>query len=97
MLGRKTRSRIREQFEHLQGDSTPASVAIRFASAAAAFYAPCMERIAHKARTFAEAEAWDRKQYRAMSPVERMRVAREIKKRVFPGKQPDVREWHRNR
>lgn len=55
-----------------------------------------MQRIVHKARTFAEAEAWERKQYQEMTPVERMRAAREIKERLFPGKRPDVRECHKN-
>ena len=53
-----------------------------------------MERIAKRSRTFAEAEAWDRQQYRSMTATERMRAARLIKNRVFPGKQPDVRECH---
>ncbi len=53
-----------------------------------------MERIVKKARNFAEAEAWDKQQYQAMSPVERMRAARQIKGRLFPGKIPDVRECH---
>jgi hypothetical protein len=43
-----------------------------------------MERVAHKARSFVEAENWDRKQYQAMTPVERMRVARESKKPNLP-------------
>jgi hypothetical protein len=53
-----------------------------------------MERVVNKSRTFEEAEAWERRQYREMTPVERMRAAREIKNRLFPGKQPDVRECH---
>ena len=53
-----------------------------------------MERVAKKSKDFAEAEAWDREQYRAMSPAERMRAARELKRRVFPGKRPDVRECY---
>lgn len=51
-----------------------------------------MERIVNKSGTFAEADAWTTRQYRSMTPTERMRAAREIKHRVFPGKQPDVRE-----
>jgi hypothetical protein len=53
-----------------------------------------MERIVKKSRTFLEAEAWEKEQYRLMSPVERMRAARELKNRLFPGKRPDVRECH---
>ncbi len=53
-----------------------------------------MERIVKKSSTFAEAEAWDRDQYRAMSAAERMKAAQEIKKRLFPGKWPDIRQCH---
>ena len=53
-----------------------------------------MERIAKKSKTFREAEIWDRQQYREMTPTERMRAARQIRDLLFPGKQPDVREWH---
>lgn len=55
-----------------------------------------MERIVHKARNFEEAEKWDIQQHISMTPQERMRAAREIRDRMFPGKQPDVREWHRS-
>jgi hypothetical protein len=51
-----------------------------------------MERVVNKSVSFVEAEAWDKQQYRAMTPVERMRAAWEIKRRLFPGKRPDVRE-----
>ena len=53
-----------------------------------------MDRIVKKSRTFAEAEAWDKQQYQAMSPAERMRAARQLKNRLFPGTRPDVRECH---
>jgi len=53
-----------------------------------------MEHIVKKSRSFAEAEAWEKQQYRSMTPMERMRAARQIKDRLFPGKQPDVRECH---
>jgi hypothetical protein len=53
-----------------------------------------MERVVKKSKSFSEAEAWDREQYRAMSPAERMRAARELKLRVYHGKRPDVRECH---
>lgn len=55
-----------------------------------------VERIVHKARDFAEAEAWDAFQHRAMTPEDRMRAAKEIRDRVFPGKNLDIREWHRS-
>jgi len=53
-----------------------------------------MERIVNKSRNFGEAEAWEKQQYRSMTPIERMRAARQIKDRLFPGKQLDVRECH---
>lgn len=51
-----------------------------------------MERLVNKAKSFREAEAWEREQYQSMTPVERMRAAQQIKNRLFPGKQMDVRE-----
>jgi len=56
-----------------------------------------MDRIVKKSRTFAEAEDWDKQQYQAMSPAERMRAAHQLKNRLFPGKRPDVRECHTSR
>jgi len=56
-----------------------------------------MERIVNKASSFAQAEAWERRQYQRMTPVERMRAARQLKDRLFPDKQPDVRECHTRR
>jgi hypothetical protein len=61
------------------------------------FYSKRVERIVHKARSFREADAWDISQHRAMTPNERMRAAREIRERVFPGPNPDIREWHRRK
>jgi hypothetical protein len=52
-----------------------------------------VERIVHKSQSFEEADAWDASQQRAMSPNERMRAAKEIRDRVFPGPNPDIREW----
>jgi hypothetical protein len=54
-----------------------------------------VERIVHKSKSFAEADAWDAAQHAAMTPEERMRAAKEIRDRLFPGKNPDIREWHR--
>jgi hypothetical protein len=56
-----------------------------------------MERIVHKARNFAEAGEWEIRQHLEMTPQERMRAAKLLKERLFPGKNPDVREWHRTR
>lgn len=54
-----------------------------------------MKRVANKAKSFREAEAWDIKQQIEMTPQERMRAARALKDRAYPPPQPDVREWHR--
>ena len=51
-----------------------------------------MERVGNKAKSFSEAEAWEKQQYQRMTPDERMRAARQIKNRLYPGKQMDVRE-----
>ena len=53
-----------------------------------------MERIANKSRSFAEAEAWDIRQQLSLTPQERMHAARALKKRLFPGRRPDVRQCH---
>ena len=54
-----------------------------------------MERIGVKARSFKEAAEADIRQHLAMTPTERMRAARELKDRMYPGNNPDIREWHR--
>jgi hypothetical protein len=51
-----------------------------------------VERIGHKARGFAVAEAWDIAQHRAMTPDERRRVAKALRDRFFGRKCPDVRD-----
>jgi signal transduction histidine kinase len=60
------------------------------------YIAQVVERIAQKFKTFKEAEEAERRLHKSMTPDERMRIARELRDRVFPGKQPDVREWHRS-
>ena len=54
-----------------------------------------MERVVNKARSHEEAAAWDIHQQVAMSPQERIRASRELRKRVYPGPVRDVRECHR--
>ncbi|HPA21019.1 MAG TPA: hypothetical protein PLU30_24945 [Verrucomicrobiae bacterium] len=56
-----------------------------------------MERVANKARSHAEAEAWDRRQRLAMSVLERTSAAAELRRRVFGNDHPDVRAWHRKK
>lgn len=54
-----------------------------------------MERVVHKSRSFEEAADWDVQQQVEMSPQERMRVARALKRRAYPADSKDVRECHR--
>lgn len=51
-----------------------------------------MERVAHKARQFAEADEWDIRQQVSMTPRERMQAARELKSRLHPKPSPDIRQ-----
>lgn len=54
-----------------------------------------MERVANKAHSFAEAERWDREQMWAMTPDERMEIARILRDRAYGPDEPDVRESER--
>jgi hypothetical protein len=54
-----------------------------------------MERVAKKFSNFKEAEEWTIRQYREMTPDERLAAARELQRRFFGPNQPDIREWHR--
>ena len=51
-----------------------------------------MKRIYHKAKNFKEAEEWDIHQYLSMTPEERQKVSRVLRKRVYGRKILDVRE-----
>jgi len=53
-------------------------------------YTSRMERVVNKAKSFVEADAWDRKQQHRMSPQERVRVSRVLQRRVF-GSTKDIR------
>jgi len=50
-----------------------------------------MERILNKAKNNKEAEKWDILQQIKMSPEERMKVAKELKKKFYGNNPPDVR------
>ena len=50
-----------------------------------------MERVANRARTFSEADEWDRKQYLATTPEERYAIAAELKRRAYGDAVPDIR------
>ncbi|MEZ4425632.1 MAG: hypothetical protein R3E98_19715 [Gemmatimonadota bacterium] len=55
-----------------------------------------MERVVNKAASHKEARRWDIEQQRAMTPQQRLRAARELKKRAYPADAKDVRAWHRS-
>jgi hypothetical protein len=56
-----------------------------------------MDREVHKAKSFADADRWDREQMWAMTPDERMAIAKELRDRVFGKDCPDVREAERSK
>lgn len=56
-----------------------------------------MERIAHLAKSFEQAAAWDEAQQRAMTPDERLAVAKVLRDRAYGTDCPDVREAERER
>lgn len=56
-----------------------------------------MEREAHKARSFEEADCWDREQQHAMTPDERFAIVRALLERVYGPDVPDVRAAERER
>ena len=54
-----------------------------------------MERVVHKAKSFKEADAWDRRQQLRMRPQQRIRVARVLQQRVF-GPPKEIRTCLKN-
>lgn len=54
-----------------------------------------MEREANKAHSFAEAEQWNLRQQWAMTPDERLEIAKTLRDRVYGSDAPDVRESER--
>lgn len=53
-----------------------------------------MERIVNIAKNFAEADAYDRRQARELTPAQRIQIARKLQRRVFGRNPPDIKEWH---
>ena len=51
-----------------------------------------LPRVVNKARSFAEADEWDVMQHIRMTPDERRRVAKELKRRFYGDDPPDVRD-----
>jgi hypothetical protein len=49
-------------------------------------------RVANKSRSFKEAEEWNERQYREMTPNERIAALRVLQRRVYGPNPPDVRE-----
>jgi len=54
-----------------------------------------MDRTANKSRNFKEADEWTKRQYREMTPNERIAVSRELQRKAYGPNPPDVRESHR--
>ena len=54
-----------------------------------------MERIVKKSRSFRAADRWNAKQNLELTPQERIRIARALRRRAYPGRLKDVRECHR--
>jgi hypothetical protein len=54
-----------------------------------------IKRVIHKARNHRQAERWDLFQQIEMTPEERQRVARELKKRFYGKNSINVRRKHR--
>lgn len=56
-----------------------------------------MQRVVKKTRSFREADEWDVRQNRALTAEQRIQIAHALRKRAYPGKSKDIREWHRER
>jgi hypothetical protein len=54
-----------------------------------------VERIVKKSRSFREADRWNAQQNLQLTPQERIRIARALRRRAYPGRVKDVRECHR--
>jgi hypothetical protein len=51
-----------------------------------------LTREVHISKSFREADEWTKRQYREMTPAERIEAARILQRRVFDPRLPDVRE-----
>jgi hypothetical protein len=54
-----------------------------------------MERISNKAKNYKEAEDWEILQEVNLTPEERQKIAKELKRRFYGDKPRDVRESHK--
>lgn len=55
-----------------------------------------MERVVHTSTSHEEARRWDIEQHVSMTVEERLRVARELKRRAYLRDAKDVRACHRS-
>ncbi len=55
-----------------------------------------MDPIGNRAKSFREADRWDREQLARMSLDERLRIAELLKRRVYGEHAPDIREAARS-
>jgi hypothetical protein len=78
------------------GAATPSGEITRgIASQGFIFYDADVQRVVHKCLTFQEADDWDIRQQRLLTPSQRFRIARALRRKVFGASCPDVRAWHR--
>lgn len=56
-----------------------------------------MKREAHKSKSFEDAERWNKEQMWAMTPDERLAIAKELRDRFYGKDAPDVREAEREK
>jgi hypothetical protein len=54
-----------------------------------------IEPVGHRAKGFADADAWDREQHARLSLDERLRIAKLLRRRAYGEDAPDVRRSHR--
>ena len=76
-------------------DATLTHLPDRLASSRGFRYDVPVDRIAHKSRSFKDAEDWDVDQQIRMTPRERWAIARLLKDRVYGRITKDVRACHR--
>ena len=51
-----------------------------------------MKKVVNKTKSFQKADQWDVSQNTALTLKERLRIAEQLKQRVYTGKEPDVRK-----
>lgn len=56
-----------------------------------------MDREAHKSTSFEDADRWDKEQQWAMTPDERLAIAKILRERFYGRDTPDVRESERSK